>query len=268
MVRRIGVMAALAAALFASTGVARADAPVNVFAGVGVFIDNPQNFPDAPTLAAQLHAAHFTWIAFHVDDVGTLDWTPPSWLQVMRDNGIAVGAWGAEGLDPIASAAVADLAIRTYGFDFYIADAEGPYERIKAGNGYWRSSMFVRAFRALQPTIPSALVTLGAAKAPWVLPIDFNAWRSGGFDLLPEAYYNQYPGYRPDLTVAHALRAGWSLSAVHPVIGVYHHYPAAKYVPLLQNLGTRGFSVFLGDQMTAADFTALSGVAASTVAAG
>jgi hypothetical protein len=268
MVRRIGVMAALAAALFASTGVARADAPVNVFAGVGIFIDNPQDFPDAPTLAAQLQAAHFTWIAFHVDDVGTLDWTPPSWLQVMRDNGIAVGAWGAEGLDPIASAAVADLAIRTYGFDFYIADAEGPYERAKAGNGYRRSSMFVRAFRALQPTIPSALVTLGAAKAPWVLPIDFNAWRSGGFDLLPEAYYNQYPGYRPDLTVAHALRAGWSLSAVHPVIGVYHHYPAAKYVPLLQNLGTRGFSVFLGDQMTAADFTALSGVAASTVAAG
>jgi hypothetical protein len=268
MVRRIGAITALAAALFATTGVAHADAPVDMFDGVGVFIDNPMDFPDAPTLAAQLEAAHFTWIAFHIDDVGTLDWTPPSWLQVMRDNGIEVGAWGAEGLDPIASAAVADLAVRTYGFDFYIADAEGPYERIKAGNGYWRSSMFVRAFRALQPTIPSALVTLGAAKAPWVLPIDFNAWRSGGFDLLPEAYYNQYPGYRPDLTVAHAQRAGWSLSAVHPVIGVYHHYPAAKYVPLLQNLGTRGFSVFLGDQMTVADFTALSGIAASTVAAG
>ena len=54
MVRRIGLMAVLAAALFASTGVARADAPVNVFSGVGVFIDNPMDFPDAPTLAAQL----------------------------------------------------------------------------------------------------------------------------------------------------------------------------------------------------------------------
>jgi hypothetical protein len=39
-------------------------------------------------------------------------------------------------------------------------------------------------------------------------------------------------------------------------------------VPLLQSLGTRGFSVFLGDQMSAADFTALAGIAASTVAAG
>jgi hypothetical protein len=268
MARRIGVIAALAAALFVSTGVARAEAPVDLFDGVGLFIDNPMNFPDAPTLAAQLKAAHFTWVAFHVDDVGTLDWTPPSWLHVMRDNGIEVGAWGAEGLNPIASAAVADLAVRTYGFDFYIADAEGPYEKTKAANGYWRSSMFVREFRALQPTIPSALVTLGAAKAPWVLPIDFAAWRNAGFDLLPEAYYNQYPGYRPDLTVAHAQRAGWALSAVHPVIGVYHHYPAARYVPLLQSLGTRGFSVFLGDQMSAADFTALAGIAASTVAAG
>ena len=45
-------------------------------------------------------------------------------------------------------------------------------------------------------------------------------------------------------------------------------YGGQQYVPLLQNLGTVGFSVFLGDQMTAADFTALSGIAASTVAAG
>jgi hypothetical protein len=268
MVRRIGVTVVLAAALFASTGVARADAPVNVFSGVGVFIDNPQDFSDAPTLASELQAAHFTWVAFHVDDVGNLDWTPPSWLGVMRAHGIEVGAWGAEGPNPIASAGVADLSIRTYGFDFYIADAEAPYEKQKGANGYWRSSFFVRAFRSMQPTIPAALVTLGAAKAPYVLPIDFAAWRSGGFDLLPEAYYNQYPGYRPDLTVAHAQRAGWSLDAVHPVIGVYHDYPAARYVPLLQNLGTHGFSVFLGDQMTAADFSALSGVAAANVAAG
>jgi hypothetical protein len=45
---------------------------------------------------------------------------------------------------------------------------------------------------------------------------------------------------------------------VHPVIGVYRKYPAANYVPLLQATGTRGFSVFLGDQATAADYAALS----------
>jgi hypothetical protein len=268
MVRRIGLMAVIATALFASTGVARADAPLNVFSGVGVFADNPQDFPDAETVAGWLEAAHFTWIAMHIDDVGTLDWTDPTWIPTMRAHGIKVGIWGVEGLDPIAGAAVADFALQLYGLDFYVADAEAPYEGKRRSTGWERSSMFVRAFRAMQPTIPAALVTLGAAKAPYVLPIDFAAWRHGGFDLLPEAYYNQYKGYRPDLTVAHAQRAGWPLTAVHPVIGVYHDYPAANYVPLLQNLGTQGFAVFLGDQMTPADYLALSGIAAATLAAG
>jgi hypothetical protein len=69
-------------------------------------------------------------------------------------------------------------------------------------------------------------VTFGAAPAPFVIPIDFASWRNAGFQLLPEAYYNQYKVYRPDLTVAHALRAGWSIDQVHPVIGVYRKYPA------------------------------------------
>jgi hypothetical protein len=268
MFRRIGAIAVLAAALFASTGVAHAAAPTDVFDGVGVFVDNPQDFPDAPTLAGWMQSAHFTWIALHIDDVGTLDWTDPAWIPTMRADGIKVGIWGVESLNPIAGAAVANLAIDLYAPDFYIADAEAPYMGKRRSTGWERSQMFVRSFRAMQPTIPSALVTLGAAKAPYVLPLDFAAWRNGGFDLLPEAYYNQYKGDRPDLTVAHAQRAGWALSAVHPVIGVYHNYPAAKYVPLLENLGTEGFSVFLGDQMTPADYTALSGIAAATIPAG
>src|SRR5439155_83773 len=83
--------------------------------------------------------------------------------------------------------------------------AERSYERTSGGG--WRSAAFVRTFRSLEPTLPAALVTYGGAPAPFVLPIDYAAWRNGGFDLLPEAYYNQYRNYRPDLTVAHALRA-------------------------------------------------------------
>ncbi len=268
MVRRVVILAACAAACLASATGARADTPADVFSGVGVFVDNPQDFPDPETVATELQANHFTWIALHLDDIGTLEWTDPTWIPTMREHGISVGVWGVESLNPIASAGIADLMLRTWSFDFYIADAEGPYEGKHRSTGWERSAAFVLAFRALQPTIPAALVTLGAAKAPYVLPIDFGAWRNGGFDLLPEAYFNQYPDYRPDLTVAHAVRAGWPLSLVHPVIGVYHHFPAARYVPLLQNLGTRGFSVFLGDQMTQADYVALSGIAASTDAGG
>jgi hypothetical protein len=60
------------------------------------------------------------------------------------------------------------------------------------------------------------------------------------------------------MTVAHAARAGWPIARVHPVIGVYHRYPAANYVPLLQAAGTTGYSVFIGDQATMADYQALA----------
>ena len=58
--------------------------------------------------------------------------------------------------------------------------------------------------------------------------------------------------------------AGWALDRVHPVLGVYRQYAAANYVPLLAGLGTRGFSVFLADQATAADYAALAPLAAVT----
>ena len=125
--------------------------------------------------------------------------------------------------------------------------------------GWYRSQIFATTFRQYEPTLPAALTTFGAAQAPWVLPIDFAAWRDNGFDLLPQAYYNQFPKvYRPDQTVAHALRAKWPLERVHPVIGVYRSYPASRYVPLLRAAGATGYSVFLADQATASDYAALS----------
>jgi len=263
-VRRVVVLLAAIVATASAAPLARADAPPSVFAGAGVFVDSPDDFPGPWALADELQADHFTWVALHVEDLETLALTEPLWIQVMRDHGLQVGVWGMEWQDPIVSAVVADLAIRSFGFDFYIADAEGPYEQ----KGAWRSSQFVQEFRSLQPTIPAALVTLGAAKAPNVLPIDYASWRNAGFSLLPEAYYNQHKDYRPDLTVAHAIRAGWPVSLVHPVIGVYHHYPASKYVPLLQADGASGFSVYLADEATPADFAALSQIAAATVPSG
>ena len=261
------MLAALAAAIWLGTlaSVARAAPPANVFGGAGVFVDNPLNFPGPWALARQLQAAHFSWVALHVDDELGFELNDEMWVDTFRAAGLQVGVWGAEGPSIVTDAAVADLAVRSFGADFYIADAERLFERTKGGQ-WSRSAAFVRLFRSLQPTLPAALATYGAAKAPWVLPIDYAAWRGGGFELLPEAYYNQYRGYRPDLTVAHALRAGWSIDHVHPVIGVYHHYAASNYVPLLQQAGTRGFSVFLADQATAADFEALASLAAATVA--
>jgi hypothetical protein len=107
----------------------------------------------------------------------------------------------------VISAALADLAVKQYHLDFYIADAEAPYTQTKKIKGWKRSRQFVNTFRWLEPTLPAALTTYGAAATPWVLPIDFAAWRNGSFDLLPQAYYNQFPRvYRPDMTVSHAER--------------------------------------------------------------
>ncbi|HZR94529.1 MAG TPA: hypothetical protein VFA56_02470 [Gaiellaceae bacterium] len=250
-------LAALAAVLCA--GPARADAPANVFDGAGVFVDNYGNYPGPWALADALERDHFTWVALHVHNGLTQLDVNEQWVKVLREHGLKVGAWGYEDRYTLIGAVLADLAIRRYDLDFYIADAEAPYTQTKKIRGWSRSRRFVSVFRRLQPTLPAALTTYGAAIAPWVLPIDFAAWRDGGFDLLPQAYYNQFPKiYRPDMTVAHAERAGWPLDRVHPVIGVYRKYPAANYVPLLEAAGTTGFSVWLGDQATAADYDALS----------
>lgn len=261
---RVLVLIAAAACASVLAATARADAPSNLFDGAGVFLDNPGNLPGPWGLAAALEANHFTWIAFHVNNGLVQDDIPLDWLDVFRAHGIAVGGWGYEDGKPTIEAVLADLAVRRYGLDFFIADAESQYEQTKKLHGWKRSEVFVATFRSLEPTLPAALTTYGAATTPFVLPIDYASWRNAGFDLLPQAYYNQFPtAYRPDMTVAHSLRAGWPLDRVHPVLGVYRKYAAANYVPLLAGLGTRGFSVFLADQATAADYAALAPLAAA-----
>ncbi len=256
-------VAALAGAARAGVSTNVFDVSDNVFDGAGVFVDDPSDFPGPWALAARLEAAHFSWVALHVGEGLVGRPVDPLWVDVLRSHGLAVGGWGVERRHPLIEAVLASQAVRTNGLDFYIANAERAYERTTAG-GWQRSAVFVRTFRSLEPTLPAALVTYGAAPSPFVIPIDYAAWRNGGFDLLPEAYYNQYRDYRPDLTVAHALRAGWPLARVHPVIGVYHHYPASNYVPLLETAGTRGFSVFLADQARASDYDALATLAAGS----
>jgi len=261
-VRRLGVLLAIAVAVAcgAASSTARADTPPpSLFAGAGVFVDNEGNFPGPWALADELARDGFSWIALKAMDGWVTEDVDTQWIQAFRERGFLVGGWGALETHPLIDAVLANLQIQRYGFDFYIADAERSYESNQRGG--WRSASFVSVFRQLQPTLPAALVTFGAAPAPRVLPIDYASWRNAGFELLPEAYYNQFPLYRPDLTVQHAIRAGWTADHVHPVIGVYHKYPASNYVPLLANDGATGFSVFLADQATAADFQALAGLA-------
>lgn len=235
-------------------------ANASVFNGAGVFVDDVGNFPGPWSLAQTLQDNGFTWVALHGHN-GIWKTRAPNeqWVAVMREYGLKVGLWGWEDSNPWLSAQLAVFECRLIACDFYIADAEFDYLRRAHTAGWYRSRIFATTFRQYEPTLPAALTTFGAAESPWVLPIDYAAWRDNGFDLLPQAYYNQFPKvYRPDQTVAHALRAKWPLDRVHPVIGVYRKYPAANYVPLLRAAGATGYSVFLADQATAADYAALS----------
>jgi hypothetical protein len=264
---RVVIVAALVCAAVLSAP-ARADAPAaattartaNPFTGAGVFIDDIGNLPGPVGLAETLERDGFTWIAFHAHN-GILESYPQNaeWFQVMRAHGLRVGLWGWEDAHPWLAAQLAVFEVRMTGADFYIADAEFDYLRAAHSPGWYRSRTFAQTFRQFEPTLPAAVTTFGAAVSPWILPLDYAAWRAQGFDLLPQAYYNQFPKVdRPESTVAHALRAKWPLDRVHPVIGVYRKYPAANYVPMLRAAGTTGYSVFLADQATSADYDALS----------
>jgi hypothetical protein len=257
-----GILCALA--LLAATSTASADAPPSVWDGAGVFVADPGDFPGPWGLADELAANHFTWVAFELHDGMNAKPLDPMWVAVFRAHGIRVGGWGVEQTHPTQEAQLAAKLVDEYGLDFYIANAESTYKRGGRGGVWSRSADFTRAFRAAEPTLPAALATYGAATGNNVLPIDFASWRAAGFDLLPEAYYNEFPEYRPDLTLAHALRAGWRRDQVHPIVGVYHRYPAARYVALLRKAGTLGFSVFLADQAKPGDYEAL----AQAIAAG
>jgi hypothetical protein len=265
---RIGIVVAAVIAAVLAAAPARADAPSDanvaanaaIFDGAGVFIDNLGNFPGPTGLADELQKDHFTWVAFHSHNGSWSSYgINGDWVSVMRAHGLRVGLWGWEDASPWLAAQLAAFEVQVAGADFYIADAEWDYVRARHSAGWYRSRIFATTFRRYEPTLPAAMTTFGAAESPWVLPIDFASWRDNGFDLLPQAYYNQFPKVdRPDQTVAHAQRAGWPVARVHPVIGVYRHYPAANYVPLLQAAGTTGYSVYIGDQATTADFQALS----------
>ena len=243
--------------LLAGAAQARAAAPPSVWNGAGVFVADPGDFPGPWGLADQLQQNHFSWVAFELHDGLTPKSLDPMWVSVFRDHGLRVGGWGVEQTHPAQEAQLAAQLVDQYGLDFYIANAEATYTRGARGGLWRRSADFTQAFRAVEPSLPAALATYGAATGNNVLPIDFASWRDANFDLLPEAYYNEFPEYRPDLTVAHALRAGWRRDEVHPIIGVYHRYPAARYVALLRRAGTLGFSVFLADQTRPADYAAL-----------
>jgi hypothetical protein len=194
---------------------------------------------DPEWLGQQLRSAGFGWVALHL---GPGDPPDLGWIERFEQaSGLAVGGWSVLGDDPQADASLAAHTVRQDGLSFFIADAEAPYQADPN-----RSQQFVTAFRALEPNLPAGLSSLCDANGIGLAP-----WANAGFDFLPQAYVNDFGlGVSPAACV-HAASGYFPLSKVHPTVGSYHGqkgwYAPGRYVPLLAQAGTTGFSVYLAE---------------------
>lgn len=235
--------------------------------GAGVIVDDTAAFP--AERARVLGRNRFRWVAVKVHDgLRRLPANEASlvdgggWAGELRQEGLRVCGWGTVDRRPVREARLVAGLVRRLGLDCYIADAEDPY----MGTGYSgvvaRSAIFARAFRARVGSLPAAVTTYGAAVPPWILPFDYGSWRDRGFALLPQAYLPIASHYGPGFVAAHAVRAGYPRGRVHPVIGIgwtqgRRKHWGGDYVWRLDRAGTTGFSVFLGETTSDADFDVL-----------
>jgi hypothetical protein len=238
---------------------------VEFWQGAGVIVGDGRRFPAerAPMLARH----GFRWVAVKVhhglpyDSLNGRE-LARGWADGFRAAGLAVCGWGALDANPYREALRVAALVRRFELDCYIADAEDPYMGGGYGGDPGRSRVFVDSFRKELPDLPAAVTTMGAAPAPWVYPFDYAPWREHGFGLMPQAYLSIDPSYAPRLTLDHAVRAGFPAERVHPMIGVgwsqgQRIQSGRDYAWRLALAGMTGFSVFLGETASDADFQAL-----------
>jgi hypothetical protein len=106
---------------------------------------------------------------------------------------------------------------------------------------------------------------LPAAVASFCRPdqhdLDWKAWSAAGFDFLPESYVNDLGASVDPASCVAGAAAFFPSDRVHPIVGMYQGKfglgSTATYAGLLQQAGTKGFSVYLAEQgMTDAKWAA------------
>jgi hypothetical protein len=230
-----------------------------------------ENDIDPGILAAELRGNGFGWAAVFLHEGTSEDPVEADWVTRFRlASGLPVGGWGVLRSNPGAEAELVDKLVRRYGLDFYIANAEADYEYSGPGGPdearYGRSREFVAAFRARQPTLPAGLSSYCRAD---MHDLAWPAWRDAGFVFLPQAYVNDFGAEVTPAVCARGAVEFFPREAVHPTIGMHagqlSSLTAAAYVPLLQQAGTTGFSVYLAETRMTADEWRVLGAAIATL---
>lgn len=260
--------------------------PANVlFDQTGVFVNFAQAFP-AARFAPLLKKGHVKWIALQIDNGGEVRKdnvaviegrrsqpdqdrrdVSPAWAESWRREGFKVGFWGCpRGVNQHDSQAAVDdailvvqkdaaLAVRLtaeYHGEFYIADCEAPFQSWSPKDpAPGLNRVYVDAFkRAAEAAgignIPRALSSMGR------VALDMKPWIEGGWDALPQAYWNSYAVYQPSLCVDFYVRdAGWPIGRIHPTIATFRGEGEDRVVSLeeyavdLKKRPTKGFSFYL-----------------------
>jgi hypothetical protein len=189
-------------------------------------------------------------------------------LGLLRARGLAIVGWHVCRERPEAEAALLARQSVELGLAGIIANAEYEYEYSAGGSEtdraerFGRSRRFLAAVRAILPTIPIALSTFGRADRH---DLDWAAWIQDGGHFLPQAYPNVASELEVGLCVTGAetcLSAplSWTRDRVHPTVNTTGEgsgpVPPAKYAADLAAAGSPGFSVYLGEVMSEADYRA------------
>ncbi len=242
-----------------------------VFDRTGVLVAFADAFP-ARYYAARLKLAGVAWIALQIDNGGKVHADNASaieagWADKWRAAGFKVGFWGCprgvgehdkqaavEQAKPNveADALLAASLTAKYHGDFYIADCEdsfqghNPTDPAPVLNGVYVTAFKRAALAHGIPNIPKALSSEGR------VALDMQPWIAGGWDALPQAYWNSYAIYQPSLCVDYYVQsANWPMDRVHPTIATYTGEGENRKVTLqdyaadLKTRQTTGFSYYL-----------------------
>jgi hypothetical protein len=260
--------------------------PANVFFDeTGVFVNSAEALP-ADRYAPLLKKGRVKWIALQIDNGGETRTDNvaaiegrrirpdqdgrdirPSWSDAWRKAGFKVGFWGCpRGVNQHDSQAAVDAAIPLVQTDaalavkltaqchgeFYIADCEAYFQSFSQKDPTPAlNRVYVEAFKRAADAagigkIPRALSSMGR------VALDMKPWIDGGWDALPQAYWNSYAVYQPSLCVDFYVKeAGWPIGRIHPTIATYTGEGEKRSVTLqdyaadLKKRATRGFSFYL-----------------------
>jgi hypothetical protein len=153
----------------------------------------------------------------------------------------------------------AKLTAKWHG-EFYIADCEdgfqsyNPKDPTPALNKVYVDAFTKAAVAAGIANIPRALSSEGR------IALDMQPWIQGGWDAMPQAYWNSYAVYQPSLCVDFYTKdGGWPITRVHPTIATFtgegenRKVTLEQYAADLNTRNTTGFSFYLPESYLKSD---------------